>query len=413
MAVDLLSPRKRFTTLVLALILFSGIYYLNLFILPKYPSLSASWSYYTRAPVARVIPPRSNNASAVYPLVSNDAPCQLWQSRPVSAWIPQNAKLNVIPPARPIVNANSWRPKFCFAARTYAGNSPDASFFSIDKFIASLQMQTDPNWFLVLIDTDPAKPFSYLYTDLTDWIEENDPLRIKIIRADPAVLDLPWKDLTDGGQLHRRAYLYTDYAIDQCPADSEYLIATNADNWYHPEFLRLSEQSLLEQKAHFVGTDFTSRWIIHMWKMPFENMTCEMFKTHNPTVCNAMVQGRTDLGSMLFSFKRWRSQGLSFGLIMEVCPFAPMYADACTVEHLRKDFDWTAGRVPHLLFSHSPNSWSCILYGGNVLFKTRKDGPPDISCLAPTEPIPKNIDGKPISIVQLDGGLCFQPQSLK
>lgn len=245
---------------------------------------------------------------------------------PAATWIPVGGRLQ--PPAsRPQVEEAEWLPKYCIIARTYAGQSPASNMFSIDRFVASILMQTLPQWHLIILDTDTSKSYSYLYQNLSEWVNANEPFRIRVANvtnfsqqfpAPPSMPEGDTKAAQSKSLLHTNVYWLSDHVISSlCPPSAQSFLATNGDNWYHPRFLeevdnRLKQARLNGYSIDILGVDFFSRYATYIWGMPKPERTCAALEEYSPCVCNGVVPLRSDLGSMMFNLTRWRQEQHSF-----------------------------------------------------------------------------------------------------
>lgn len=354
-----------------------------------------------------------------YEICDNSIPQSGWSVAPQNVWIPQSGDLSYRPawvPPRP--SSDTWKPTFCMVARTYNGHAPQLSPFSIDRFIASMLAQSFSDWYLVILDTDPGRDFPYLYLNLTEWARHEEPDRIKV-KASPQGSDNPfanWPEFNSYERLHRRIYWETDRALVQdCPRNSEYFLATNADNWYHPNFFKIVNETIRGRETHLVGVDFFTRHSGWVWGVPHSQRTCRLFQKFNPSMCNGAAAGRSDLGSMIFNASRWRSQAVSFSEVISRCEMTPSNGDGCMARHLRHDFAWMAERIPQTLFSHAPNPWLCVLYGG-VLVRgptESEDEVPSFDCVSPAQAAVELAGHNYIAFPFPNNGTCYQSSKVK
>jgi hypothetical protein len=245
------------------------------------------------------------------------------ESAPV--WIPIGGRLQ--PPAnRPTAARDQWEPKYCVVARTYAGQSPSSSMFSIDRFVASMLMQTFTDWELLILDTDPSRPFDYLRNNISEWMSINEPFRVRLVNTS-ALEPNPHPDevSTEDSEaarakqkLHSNVYWITDVAISTlCSPKARSFLATNGDNWYHPRFLEevdnhLTKSLETDSPVDILGVDFFSRYATYIWGMPQRERTCNALQQYSPCVCNGVVPQKSDLGSMVFNLTKWREENQSF-----------------------------------------------------------------------------------------------------
>jgi hypothetical protein len=346
----------------------------------------------------------------------NRTELQPWLARPGAMFVPRGDQLDSILEHRQIPPPDdwTWRPRHCIIARTYAGHAPSKTIFSINKFIAAFELQTDPHWHLVFVDTDPGKEFNYLHETVRKWASQHDPLRIRIVKTmyRRGKIQDRWAkhEYRDHYQYHSDLYEQTNAAVDHfCPAGSEYLIITNADNWYHPDFLRRASGLMIERDAQILGTDFTSRYAMNTWGIPWIQQSCQIQRMYHPTICNGLFPAYTDLGSMVFNYTRWRQDNVSFARIIDMCFYPPPMADGCLAFHLRKEFAWNGVRLAQPMFAHAPNAWICHAYGGRFTMETGANKDVSFSCVE-KENAPQVLEGQTVDYLQYEDGGCYQPK---
>jgi hypothetical protein len=267
-------------------------------------------------------------------------------------------------------------------------------------------MQNNPNWYLILLDTDSEYHYPYLHNDISTWTRANEPFRISIRNSS----EFPrprWdtdQDLFEN--LHRRVYFSTDIAIRRlCPAESRFVVATNADNWYHPEFFQKVQEYADNDTtgADIVGVDFFSRHSAWIWDIPLREQNCNLWLHYTSAVCNGFSMGRSDLGSLAFNLQRWRADKISFSKTL--CP-VPSESDGCLVNNLRRKNRWITLRIPEPLFSHAPNPWLCFLYGGQLLHFPSEADYYQFQCV-PSRDNAELLSQERLTTVRLPHGNCY------
>lgn len=338
-------------------------------------------------------------------LCNNSVPIHKWTPLRSRAWVPLGGRLEPIPSIRPAVpSIGDWKPKYCIVARSYAAQAPVQTLYSVDRFLASIVMQKNPNWFLIILDTDPSKPYPYLHNDVQQWALKNEPFRVTIRN----VSDFP--DLEAHPEevafesLHRSVYYKTDLTIRSvCPSESERLVVTNADNFYDSEFLERVDAQLAANSTPIVGTDFYTRHAFWVWGVDPKTQNCISLLHHPPSICNGFALGRLDLGSLVFDLARWRAEDVRFSSI--VCN-APSQLDGCVVQNLIYKSNWTTYRIPETLFSHAPNPWLCFLYGGQILHLPTDADDDQYTCV-PSRFNAELVSQEQLSTVSLPHGTCY------
>jgi hypothetical protein len=107
----------------------------------------------------------------------------------------------------------------CIVVRTYAGHARHMA-----RFISDLQQQSYAHFQALFIDTDIA-PWPH-GKSLAQLLLDTNDARFK-----------PTRGRANDVYSHIRSYYLTDAAIRECPRDAQWLVITNADNAYHPEYL--------------------------------------------------------------------------------------------------------------------------------------------------------------------------------
>lgn len=227
----------------------------------------------------------------------------------------------------------------CVIVRTYAGHMSDP-IFSLKNMLLSLIAQEYPHWTALVVNTD-KKPMTGLYSTLAELSDH----RIHVV-------DPPEKPKFEIG-----SFAPTDRVIhEQCPSDSDWLLVTNGDNYYSPNFL-----NHLDLKKDVIAYDFYSRYN-HILDTRVVGRGCSRFFEIDSVACkqNLLKHWHTDLGSYVINYKRWMLEGRSF-ISME--RDGDGTADGHTAESLVY-YQWSVKMVERhadgCLFSHAPNMYYCL-----------------------------------------------------
>ena len=263
----------------------------------------------------------------------------------------------------------------CIVGRTYAPQTPTSEGGpatnldrSITQFLSSLFGQTSPNWHVVLVNTDIGRPYPYF--GKLKYKYGRDP-RFTFVDHDMKL------DTNQYEQKHLRIYEITDKAIELCPPEAKYFIATNCDNFYMPETVELVAKTANEEQVDLIGFGFFSRYAFHRPRvMPSEpdQMSCSTLWNHTACVPNHLIYQQCDLGSLAFSLKKWRQSKIQFSKLQDVYPF-PLNswgnpdlaaADGWMTTYLIEKLKWRITSLDFCLLDHYPSPWSCFLAGKAV-----------------------------------------------
>lgn len=228
--------------------------------------------------------------------------------------------------------------RVCIVVRTYSQHLKDP-IFSLKSMIESLIGQTYESWEAFIVNTDQM-PMEGLYSLLAGF---DDP-RLRVVE-------------TIGGQNFTvGTFPITDRVIsEQCPVDSDWLLATNGDNWYDPKFFEH-----LDLSKDIIAYDFYSR-SVHILDQEIVGTGCSMYFNSEISNCktNQLKHWHTDLGSNVLNYKRWMFEERNFS-DHEIDGDGS--ADGYTIESLVY-YDWSVKKVggtDGCLMSHSPNLNFCL-----------------------------------------------------
>lgn len=262
-------------------------------------------------------------------------------------------------------------PRVCIVARTYIGQSPEFSPYSLDRFIASILVQSNPNWNLVLIDTS-AETFVYLHSNVSQFAR-SEP-RIQIVPSishyklppnlqDIKVLNELQKTVLSiyASDPHTRFYYVSDMVLrEYCPKSTEYVILTNGDNWYHPETVEI----ILTQTsgADAIGFDFASRYQTYGDPLNGKPRNCATIKDLEPhCAVNQFKPKHFDVGAVALNYTRLIQENRFWFNSTYGCEVSGSH-DGCFIESL----PWKKARIPMCLLAHSPSIEQCRMYGADV-----------------------------------------------
>lgn len=296
-----------------------------------------------------------------------------WTSAVGDVWIPLGGNLSAAPP----FDASIWLPKFCIVAQTSASHSPFATTFSIDRFIASLLLQTDPRWQLVIVDLSGARneSFPYLHEYLHTFSLSREPSRIRIING--SMVGYTGRTASHGPD-DTFSYIWSA-SREHCSLQAERVMLTEANHWFHPEYL----EQVMSQSDDVIGVDFYSNDALGRigTGAAATLRTCSDLVDSPPCSCNSMLPNELRGSSLAFNFAKWVELGqLEVAQQVSNCSRATGSPSlSCLLSQLLS-IGWSRGRVPQCLISLSPNPHLCALYG-NVVAHTAEFSSATFMCV--------------------------------
>jgi hypothetical protein len=148
--------------------------------------------------------------------------------------------------------ANPNLHRVCFVVRTYSKHLDASSLFNLPGFLDSLENLEYTNWLAILVNTDGGD--RHASSIISAYVEERANFKVTMQRVPNALLRDFWSD--------ESGYIVTDWAIRQCPNDTEWLIVTNGDNQYEPNSLNWVSAVLRNNvNADIIRMPFYSRYI--------------------------------------------------------------------------------------------------------------------------------------------------------
>jgi hypothetical protein len=221
----------------------------------------------------------------------------------------------------------------CIIVRTYAGHF--TGFHGFGDLINSLKSQENKNWLAIVINTDSST------LDISEVHKYTSGDKRIVISN----LDCGSYDRKDAG------YRCTDLAIQQCPTQAEWLLITNADNYYMPSFL-----SHLDPEYDIIAYDFFSRYV-HHHDPDLYGYGCSKF-SNGSCKRNLVRLCHTDLGANILRLPKFRCQNITFSSMMN-----DGRQDGYLMESLVY-FEWKIKHVYECLFVHNPTPEYCVIKNG-------------------------------------------------
>eukprot|EP00878_Enallax_costatus_P036477 GHUV01040967.1.p1 GENE.GHUV01040967.1~~GHUV01040967.1.p1 ORF type:complete len:318 (+),score=72.11 GHUV01040967.1:2345-3298(+) len=154
---------------------------------------------------------------------------------------------------------------------------------------------------------------------------------------------------------HAKLYNLTDEAIRECPPETRWVVVTNGDNDYDPQFMTVLAQ---QQDAEAVAFDYYSRY-----QRP-TGTPCERF-TAGPGLpsckTNEMKWCQTDLAANAYSWPRFMKDDMRFGILET--------GRGANHDGIMADLVRTRGwKVAYIrnkcLVDHAPSPQTCAMLGG-------------------------------------------------
>jgi hypothetical protein len=164
------------------------------------------------------------------------------------------------------------------------------------------------------------------------------------------------------------AYHIVDWAIEQSctTAKHEWMLITNADNWYTPDAL-----NFMPPGSDMIFMNFYGRYTL-INELRFSNGTalenCCTRLTKQPCFYPSPRIGFIDLGAVLFNMEKFNMQGKRFTQFNGACGEYSCH-DGAFVQSLVGDNGWsyTSHDLEVCAFYHNPGPQSCAMTGGGVL----------------------------------------------
>lgn len=221
--------------------------------------------------------------------------------------------------------ASATEPLVFFVVRCFADQFESGSL----PVLESLLELRSPRWRAVLVNTEAERPLPALSRRLAG----DGRIRLSSLPAQGSF------NLWDAG------YPETDAAVQSILGkDFSYVVVTNGDNWYYPDFLGAALEYEHARTVDVVLVDFYARGRNGVNVLEFSNTSCLEAR---------LEYGLCDLGAALIrrtSLRRSRRRWMDFG---------PVNAQDGVFFLWMKRAGWTWKRVPRCLFSHAPNPYLC------------------------------------------------------
>ncbi|MEW5307790.1 MAG: hypothetical protein WDW36_010166 [Sanguina aurantia] len=239
----------------------------------------------------------------------------------------------------------------CFVIRTYWGHGPRGSG-SLHRMLQWLHASPYKRWsaLLMVMDDSPFHELPGMVAGLKDP-------RVSIFAQQEGAEYAA--RLPSGGwrpHYHQRLYNLTDAAMAGCDTLTQWVLPTNGDNEYDARLL--PRLSAVPPAVGLVALDYYSRY-----QRPTAR-PCERFaagasfpscKANGVRFCN------TDLAANVINWRRWRSEGRSFGMLTDD---DLGLNDGMMAEALVRD-GWEVHHITdRCLLSHSPSPQLCALNSG-------------------------------------------------
>jgi len=226
----------------------------------------------------------------------------------------------------------------CVVIRSYHGHV-NTTGPSLATLYHCLEQMEYPNWSSYVFYVDDHKVYDF------NLVGEARP---ETYRSRYHVVDTPfhfkWECGTDCG------YKSTDFVIyNYCPKDSRWLLVTNGDNEYSPDFF-----THLDTQYDAIGFNwFTREKGGKIFTQP--NITQPLCDEEWRSCCmrNEWTQQKHDLGSVIWNYQRFMKELKSYAKFNPHC-----CQDGALAEENVKNGNWKAKEVTECLFSHNPNPWS-------------------------------------------------------
>jgi len=215
--------------------------------------------------------------------------------------------------------------------------------YSVRRLLKSLEQMEYKNWRAYFFSVTGQS-----INNITDIFAERPS---DIAKEKYRVLSLPRVAHRD----RDRGYTLTDLAITKCPADTKWLLVTNADTQYSPKAF-----SYLDANSDAFSMDFYIGEKLARSHSLFPSSAMEMFPhieddcTANHKVCayNRLECWQNNVGSMIWNYQKWKSTGVTYS------KYTPSDCHDGMLAGDLRDNGWVITRLPFCFLSLSTNAWS-------------------------------------------------------
>uniref|UniRef100_A0A383WPA8 Uncharacterized protein n=1 Tax=Tetradesmus obliquus TaxID=3088 RepID=A0A383WPA8_TETOB len=242
-------------------------------------------------------------------------------------------------------------PHVCIVIRTYYahGTYGDGSLINL---LHSLKAQKHSSWTALLLVMD-NRPFPDLRHIVRDAADDRIDVFAEWISA-------KYQPKTPDGQqwmvnYHAKLYNLTDEAIRACPRNTRWVVVTNGDNDYDPQFLSVLAR---HGEAEVVAFDYYSRY-----QRP-TGTPCARFAAGPqlpPCKQNNLSWCQTDLAAVAYSWPRFMADDMRFGLLEQGHGANHDGIMADVVQSRKWKISHVSGRC---LVEHAPSPQRCATLDG-------------------------------------------------
>jgi Glycosyltransferase WbsX len=235
--------------------------------------------------------------------------------------------------------------KICFVVQTQAGHLEPSSLYNLDKFSASISALEHDNWLALIFNTDDREMVGF-----KQYVEGLSS-RFSYVRL-PGTL----KHSSLSGE---SAYIATDWVVRRCPPDTEWIIATNADNTYSPESMSWASSKATEDMTYdIVRLPYFSRYIHGDAIADSDEKTFKALLCKHPVTRKHLY---VNLGALALRYSRILAEDVYFSSLwpkVSVGLDGKLFEDLTSRGWKTFNYDGT-GRL-----QHNANINSCIRNGG-------------------------------------------------
>jgi hypothetical protein len=225
-----------------------------------------------------------------------------------------------------------------FLVRTYYGHFDTSNPFNIVSMLRSLQSQHETNWIAYIMNSD-ITPLPLTHHPVLQMMIEDSRIRL---------IDIPVKRKYDKWVA---GYDVTDQAIERLYSLSiSYLVVTNGDNFYTPDFL--SSMSLSAGDYDLYYTDYYSRY-----ERPNSTLIPSIMSASKCHL-GKVDRGYIDLGGVALSLPKLHACNLRF------MDYGAVNSQDGLLFMSLSSSGWTSKRIVKCAFHHAPNPYGCHLLNG-------------------------------------------------
>ena len=255
--------------------------------------------------------------------------------------------------------------KVCVVVRTYPSQF-DHPIYSLKNFLSSMVNMEHKKLEIMVMLSDNRGNSSEVFSVVQSYFYSI-PITILDYDDRPEFKPKGIFSRFDRRRFHHLVYTLTDRAISECSQDSAWLLVTNGDNEYNPQFF-----NYLDSNYDIISYDFYSRYYGQEQKSQYCNRLIGDSFLESSCLSNLGTYKFTDLGANVFNFQRFRSETRLYSdlRVRNKKPIAnhdflmlkSLKSSGWSVKHINK-----TSEVGCLMY-HNPNYHSCINHSSDTVW---------------------------------------------